>query len=146
MARPVLVLVDDEDVSRQALTRELDARYGAHYQIVSGSSPELVLARLREFLAEGVAVPLVLADQWMPGMTGAEFLARVKDVVPTTRRGLLFSWFDRSSSGPILEALAAGQMDFTCPSPSGPLMSSSTGLSPSRWRNGGASRVGGSRR
>jgi hypothetical protein len=47
MARPVLVLVDDEDVSRQALTRELDSRYGAHYLIVSGSSPELALARLR---------------------------------------------------------------------------------------------------
>jgi thioredoxin reductase (NADPH) len=117
MARPVLVLVDDEDVSRQALTRELESRYGAHYRIVPGPSAELALARLREFRAEGVAVPLVLADQWMPGMTGAEFLAQVRDVVPTTRRGLLISWFDRAVAGPILEALAAGQMDFYLPKP-----------------------------
>jgi DNA-binding NarL/FixJ family response regulator len=34
-------------------------------------------------------VPLVLADQWMPGMTGTQFLARVKQVIPTARRGLL---------------------------------------------------------
>ena len=101
MAKPVLVLVDDEDASRQELTREPESRYGAHYRIVAGPSPEAALARLREFRAEAVAVPLVLADQWMPGMTGAEFLAQVKDILPTARRGLLFSWFDRAAAGPI---------------------------------------------
>jgi DNA-binding NarL/FixJ family response regulator len=53
-------------------------------------------------------VPLVLADHWMPGMTGTEFLARVKDIVPTARRGLLISWGDPSTTEPILEASALG--------------------------------------
>ena len=66
MAKPVLILVDDEDASRQALARELESRYGAHYQIVPSPSPELALARLTELRAQGVAVPLVLADHWMP--------------------------------------------------------------------------------
>ena len=44
MAKPVLVIVDDEDASRQALARELESRYGAHYRIVPGSSPEVALA------------------------------------------------------------------------------------------------------
>ena len=39
MAKPVLVLVDDEDASRQELTRELESRYGAHYRIVASPSP-----------------------------------------------------------------------------------------------------------
>jgi thioredoxin reductase (NADPH) len=117
MAKPVLVIVDDEDASRRELARELESRYSTHYRIVASLSPELALARLREFRAEGVAVPLVLADQWMPRMTGAEFLAQVKDVLPTARRGLLFSWFDRAAAGPILQALAAGQMDFYLPKP-----------------------------
>ncbi len=117
MAKPVLVIVDDEDASRQALTGELDSRYGAHYRIVPSSSPEAALARLGEFRAEGVAVPLVLADHWMTGMTGTEFLARVRDVMPTVRRGLLISWGDRSTSAPILEALALGQMEFYLPKP-----------------------------
>jgi thioredoxin reductase (NADPH) len=117
MAKPVLVVVDDEDASRQALTRELESRYGAHYRIVPSPSPELALARLTEFRAAGVAVPLVLADHWIPGMTGTEFLARVRDIMPTTRRGLLISWGDRSTSGPILEALALGQMEFYLPKP-----------------------------
>ena len=38
MAKPVLVVVDDEDTSLQAVTRELESRYGVHYQVVSGSS------------------------------------------------------------------------------------------------------------
>ena len=38
MAKPVLVVVDDEDASLQALARELESRYGAHYRVVSGSS------------------------------------------------------------------------------------------------------------
>jgi thioredoxin reductase (NADPH) len=117
MAKPVLVIVDDEDASRQALARELESRYGAHYRIVPSSSPEVALARLTEFRDEGVAVPLVLSDHWMPGMTGTEFLARVKDVIPTARRGLLIAWADPSTIEPILEASALGQMEFYVPKP-----------------------------
>jgi thioredoxin reductase (NADPH) len=117
MAKPVLVIVDDEDASRQELTRELESRYGAHYRIVASPSPELALARLTEFRAQGVAVPLVLADHWMPGMRGTEFLARVKDIMPTARRGLLIRWADPSTTGPILKASALGQMEFYVPKP-----------------------------
>jgi thioredoxin reductase (NADPH) len=117
MAKPVLILVDDEDVGRHALARELESRYGAHYRIVSSPSPESALARLTGFRDEGVAVPLVLADHWMPGMTGTEFLARVREIVPTARRGLLVTWGDWSTTGPILEALALGQVEFYVPRP-----------------------------
>ena len=117
MAKPVLVIVDDEDASRHALARELESRYGAHYRIVACPSPEMALARLTGFRDESVAVPLVLADHWMPGMTGTEFLARVKDIMPTARRGLLIAWGDPSTSGPILEASALGQMEFYVPKP-----------------------------
>ena len=117
MAKPVLVVVEDEDASRQALTEELESRYGSHYQIVSAGSPELALARLEELRAEGRAVPLVLADQWVPGMTGTQFLARVKQVIATARRGLLISWGDRSAVAPILQAAALGWLDFYLPKP-----------------------------
>jgi hypothetical protein len=56
MAKPVLVLVDDEDASRQELTREPESRYGAHDRIVASPSPEAALGRLRESRAEDVAV------------------------------------------------------------------------------------------
>jgi thioredoxin reductase (NADPH) len=71
MARPVVVVVDDEDAGRQGLARELEGRYGADYRIVSSASPEEALAGLKQPQVEGAEVPLVLADQWMPGRTGA---------------------------------------------------------------------------
>ena len=117
MAKPVLVVVDDDDASLLALTAELESRYGVHYQVVSASSPEVALARLAELKAAGADVPLVLADQWMPGMSGTQLLARVRDIFPTARRGLLISWGDRSAPAPFLEAAALGWLEFYLPKP-----------------------------
>jgi hypothetical protein len=63
MAKPVLVVVDDEDARLRALRLEMESRYGAHYQVVSSSSAD---------------VPLVLADQHMSGISGTQLLARVR--------------------------------------------------------------------
>ena len=117
MAQPVLVVVDDEEASLRALAHELQSRYGAHYQIVASVSAEDALTRLAELAAEGSRVPLILADQWMPGMTGAGFLTRARELHPTARRGLLVSWSDRSAAAPIVEAVALGQVDFYLPKP-----------------------------
>src|SRR5262245_18293137 len=117
MAKPVLVVVADEDASLQALTGELESRYGAHYDVVSASSPEAAIARLAELSAAGADVPLVLAEQWMRGMTGTQMLARVRDIVPTARRGLLIPWGDRSTPPPYLEAAALGWLEFFLPKP-----------------------------
>jgi thioredoxin reductase (NADPH) len=120
MAKPVLVVVDDEDTSLQALTRELESRYGAHYQVVSCSSEEMALARLAELKAAGADVPLVLADQRLPGVSGTELLARVKEIFPTARRGLLITWTDRTTPAPFLEAAALGQLEFYLNRPTWP--------------------------
>src|SRR6478672_7746907 len=112
MAKPVLVVVADEDTSLQALAGELESRYGAHYQVVSSSSAEMALARLAELKAAGADVPLVLAEQRLPGMSGTQLLARVRQFFPTARRGLLISWGERSTPAPFLEAAALGQLEF----------------------------------
>jgi thioredoxin reductase (NADPH) len=44
-------------------------------------------------------------------------LARVRELHPTARRGLLISWGDRSSTAPILAATALGQIEFYLPKP-----------------------------
>jgi CheY-like chemotaxis protein len=118
VVRPVLLVVDEEADSLRALSRELDSRYGAQYRVVARASAEDALATLAEFRAEGVAVPMVLADQWMPETTGIDLLARVRELYPTARRGLLVSWGDRSATAPILAAAALGKIDFYVPKPS----------------------------
>jgi len=112
MAKPVLVVVDGEDTSLRALARELESRYGVHYQVLSGLSADAALARLAELKAAGADVPLVLADQRLPGMSGTQLLARVRDFFPTARRGLLITWGDMSAPAPFLEAAALGQLEF----------------------------------
>jgi thioredoxin reductase (NADPH) len=112
MAKPVLVVVDDEGASLQALALELESRYGAHYRVVSGSSAEVALARLAELKAAGADVPLVLADRRMPGIGGTQLLARVRDIFPTARRGLLVTWGDMAAPAPFLEAAALGWLEF----------------------------------
>ena len=117
MAKPVLVVVGDEETSRQGLARELEARYGAHYRIMSSASPQEALAGLEQLRGEGADVPLVLADQQMPGGTGAQFLGRVRELYPTARRVLLISWGDQSDLSAVVEAAALGQIDFYVPKP-----------------------------
>jgi thioredoxin reductase (NADPH) len=112
MAKPVLVVVDDDDTGLQALKRELESRYGSHYQVVSSSSAEVALSRLAELEEAGADVPLVLADQRLPGMGGTQFLARVRQFFPTARRGLLIFWGDMSPAAPFLKAATLGQLEF----------------------------------
>lgn len=117
MARPVLLVVDDEGSSLEQLTRELESRYGSHYQVTACRSAHEALSTLADLKASGADVPLVLADQWMPEMTGAELLGRAKHLHPTAGRGLLISWGDRTASLPILKAAALAQIDFYLPKP-----------------------------
>jgi thioredoxin reductase (NADPH) len=117
VAKPVVVVVDDEDASLRLLTSELESRYGAHYRIVASSSAQEALAQLAELRAEGARVPVILTDQWLPGNTGTELLGRARDIYPAARRGLLISWGDRSAADPIFKAAALGQIDFFLPKP-----------------------------
>jgi thioredoxin reductase (NADPH) len=112
MTKPVLVVVDDDDTSLQALTRELESRYGSHYQVVSSSTADVALSRLAELKAAGADVPLVLADQRLPGMGGTQLLAGVRQFFPTARRGLLIFWRDMSPAAPFLKAATLGQLEF----------------------------------
>ena len=77
-SKPVLLVVDDEAETLRKIEHELRERYGSDYRVVSEGSAEASLRKLREFEEAGEVVALVLADQWMPGMSGTDFLTRVR--------------------------------------------------------------------
>src|SRR5262249_61572668 len=106
MAKPVLVVVDGDDTSLQALTRELESRYGVHYEVVSSASAEVTLSRLAGLKAAGADVPLVLADQRLPGIGGTQLLAHVGQFFPSARRGRLVGLRAQAQPGPFLAAAA----------------------------------------
>jgi thioredoxin reductase (NADPH) len=110
-ARPAFLVVDDDSHAAAALKRALSRRLGADYQIIAESSPEAglsVLARLRD---RGGQVAVVIADQWMPHMTGTDFLLLAHEMHPAARRALIFDVFDHSAEEPLIQAMALGRID-----------------------------------
>ncbi len=112
VSRPVLLAVDGDEEALRGISRELHKRYGDDYRVVCDRSPESALERLRGFEAAGDKVALVLADQWLPGMSGTDFLTRAGEIYSTAKRVLLVAWGDRTAPGAILQAMSLGRVDY----------------------------------
>jgi thioredoxin reductase (NADPH) len=69
MARPALVVVYDDPGTLAALEQALQMRFGADYQILAAAAPAAALDSLGRLRLGGEQVALVLADQWLAGMT-----------------------------------------------------------------------------
>ncbi|VAX07066.1 diguanylate cyclase/phosphodiesterase (GGDEF & EAL domains) with PAS/PAC sensor(s) [hydrothermal vent metagenome] len=95
-----LLLVDDEDNIRKALTRVL-RRDG--YTILQADSGKQGLAMLESNPETGV----ILSDQRMPGMTGIEFLSRARELRPDTVRMVLSGYTDLKT---VTEAINQGEI------------------------------------
>ncbi len=110
-----MLVVEDEGEARARIRGELERRYGGDYRVRCEGSALAALAKLERWRAAGDAVALVLADQWMPDLTGEEFLARAKALFPDAKRALLVSfgaWGDRATADAMLRAMARGRMDY----------------------------------
>ncbi|HTJ24987.1 MAG TPA: FAD-dependent oxidoreductase [Candidatus Limnocylindria bacterium] len=103
--------VDDEPAALAAMLDALTRRFGGDYRIVPHLSAPTALDAVSKIREEGEEIALVIADQWMPEMTGTEFLGRVRSIEPTAKRALLVAWGDHAASPTILRGCALGQLD-----------------------------------
>jgi thioredoxin reductase (NADPH) len=110
-ARPRIVIVDDRPHGLSTLLDAVLRRYGADYRVTGHLSANELLEELAAAKGEGDEVALVIADQWMPEMTGRELLLRVHELFPEAQRGLLVGWGEKRSSEAILQGCALGQLD-----------------------------------
>ncbi len=114
-AKPRVLVVEDESEVRARIRGELDRRYGEDYRVRCVGSAEDALARLRRWRDAGDRVALVLADQWMPGMKGEDFLAEARTLYPDAKRALLVkfgAWGHRETADAMLRAMARGNIDY----------------------------------
>lgn len=94
MAKPVLLVVDDDPAVLGAIERDLRQRYRHDYRVMKAASADEGLDTARELAARNVPVALFLVDQRMPGMTGTELLRQVIKLHPGSRRVLLTAYAD----------------------------------------------------
>jgi len=85
--RARILCVDDEPAVLTILSRALDSRF----EIVTMDDPAAALA----LLERGTDFSVVISDMKMPQMDGAEFLARVKRLSPSSSRLALTGCLDR---------------------------------------------------
>jgi thioredoxin reductase (NADPH) len=111
----VILVVEDETSARDRIRGELERRYGADYHVRCESSALRALSKLEGWRAKGRPVALVLSDQWMPDLTGEEFLARTREQHPHAKRAMLVewgAWGDPDTAEAMLRGLALGRMDY----------------------------------
>jgi thioredoxin reductase (NADPH) len=107
---PVLLVADDSRPNGR-VEAELRKRYGTDYQVIKAGSVKAALRVLGELRDTRRQVSLVLADQRLPGGTGTELLAQVRQLHPAARRLLLITWGDPASLEPMQQATVLGDID-----------------------------------
>ena len=112
--RPFIFAVDPDPQAIRRITGELQ-RYQADYRVVCGPSPEAALAQLERMRDDGEPVAIVLAARGEQGLRGEELLARVYDLHPYAKRGLLIpwgGWADEETAEVIRRAMTLGHIDY----------------------------------
>jgi thioredoxin reductase (NADPH) len=111
---PVLIAVDDDAGALRDVERELRDRYARHYRVMCMRSSHEARACLEDLVTAGEEVALVLAGQWLSGMTGSELLNEARHLHPHSKRGLLIawgSWGDRATGEAIFDSIGHGRID-----------------------------------
>lgn len=97
MSEPIRILfVDDEE----RILRSLAMQFRREYEVLTESDPRRALERLKS-----ERVQIIVSDQRMPQMSGAELLAQAREIVPDTLRILLTGYSDLDAA---VEALNSG--------------------------------------
>jgi thioredoxin reductase (NADPH) len=107
--RPAIVAVDDEPAVLAAVARDLRRQFGERYRVLRAASGEEALEVVRELVARGDQVALLIADQRMPGLSGTEYLVEARKLAPDAKRVLLTAYAD---TGAAIQAINEVALDY----------------------------------
>ena len=99
MNRPRLLFIDDEEINRSNFLET----FGDEYEILLAGSGEEAL----EIMARESTLALILSDQRMPGISGAEVLAQARELAPKAERIMITGY---SEPDDIMAAINQGQV------------------------------------
>ncbi|MDM8543455.1 ATP-binding protein [Desulfococcaceae bacterium HSG9] len=89
MTKPVIICVDDELFVLAGLEKQLKYQFGKQYKIETTSSGNEALEIFKHYQKSQIEIPLMIADQVMPGMQGDELLIEIHTMAPDTLTILL---------------------------------------------------------
>ncbi|MHA3835058.1 FAD-dependent oxidoreductase [Terrabacter sp. AAH1] len=115
MSRPLLLVVDPDLDALARTEGELARRFGADFRVRGESDSTVALDLLRLAAQRGDPVALVLADPWLPEISGAELLRNVRTLHPDAARTLLVpwrAWADRRTADEILRGMSQGDINY----------------------------------
>ena len=98
MAKPVILIVDDELQVVNAVERDLRTHYHSEYRIVKATSGQEALDAVRQLKKWATPLALFLVDQRMPNMTGTEFLREAVVLYADARKVLLTAYADTNAA------------------------------------------------
>ncbi|MCI0698958.1 FAD-dependent oxidoreductase [candidate division KSB1 bacterium] len=98
MAKPSILILDDEPHVLNAVERDLRQYYRDDYRIIKASSGAQALEMVRQLKQRNAPVALFLVDQRMPQMSGTEFLEAARQLYPDTRKVLLTAYADTEAA------------------------------------------------
>jgi thioredoxin reductase len=109
--RAAIVVVDRDAAERETLSGELSKRYGADYSIVLCDDPAELDLRMKELIAAGTPVALVIGGVGEADPDGIEVLAQVRTIDPTASRVAAVRWGEWDTARPIFDAISTGKID-----------------------------------
>jgi thioredoxin reductase (NADPH) len=109
MAKPAILLVDDDPGVLHAIDRDVRRRYGSDYRILRAGSGAEALEVLKHVRLRNEAVALLLTDQRMPQMDGVTLLERAKELYPDAKRVLLTAYADTDVA---IQAINSVRLDY----------------------------------
>jgi DNA-binding NtrC family response regulator len=89
MPKQAILCVDDEAIILLSVKQELQSHFKERFLYETALNAREALAIIDELSAEGIVFILVISDWLMPGMSGDEFLAKVKGSHPEIKTILL---------------------------------------------------------
>ena len=95
----------------EILGRELSKRYGADYQIVVCDRPAELETRMRDLLAAGLPVAMVIGGIGAQDRDGIEVLAAIRAIDATAVRVATVRWGDWESARSSFDAITLGKID-----------------------------------
>jgi len=109
--KAAIVAAFRDAAARKVVEQELRKRYGADYHIVVSDHPAELETRVKEVLAAGTPVALVIGGVGAQDPYDIEELAAIRAVDPTASRVAAVRWGEFDAARPLFDAVTVGKID-----------------------------------